>query len=396
MAILQTVLRVIFIPIEVYLLFNCLYLLFFAFAGHFNKKKKELKPLVKRKFCILIPSYKHDEVITDTSMAALAHQYDGDFDIYVIADQLRDDTVENLRAHKINVIEVKFDKSTKGKALLTAIGQIPDGKYDIGLILDSDNIMSENFLEKINVAFEAGAIALQAHRVAKNFDNTFALLDACNEEINNHLFRKAHNNAGLGSALIGSGMAFEFEYLRHLLHGIDLVLAEDKEMDVRIGKDNIKVVYLDNAYVYDEKIADAEVFTNQRSRWIFSQLEALKHNFKESIVRLIRDRNVEMFDKIVQLMLLPRTLLLGALFAIFLQSFFNPFGFSPVFNAALLISAGVALLISLPRKFYNAQLLSVFVKMPAVIFLMVLALFRAGRTKRGWIHTPHNTVAKAD
>jgi cellulose synthase/poly-beta-1,6-N-acetylglucosamine synthase-like glycosyltransferase len=396
MAILQVLLRVIFIPIEVYLLFNCLYILFFAIAGHFNRKQKDIKVLTKRRFCVMIPSYKHDEVITDTSMAAMQHQYDGEFDVYVIADQLRGDTIQNMRAHKINVIEVKFEKSTKGKALLKAIGQIQDGKYDIGLILDSDNIMSEDLLERINVAFEAGAVALQAHRVAKNFDSTFALLDACNEEINNHLFRKAHNNAGLGSALIGSGMAFEFGYLRHLLDGIDLVLAEDKEMDVRIGKDDIKTVYLDKAYVYDEKIADAAVFTNQRSRWIFSQLEALKHNFKESIVRLFRDGNFEMFDKVVQLMLLPRTLLLGALVAIFLQSFFNPFGFSPLFNGALLAAACISLLMSLPKKYYNAQLWNAVIKMPAVIFLMVLALFRAGRTRRGWIHTPHSKVAKAE
>ena len=393
MEILTILLRILFGIVEIYLLFNCLYILFFAIAGYFTKHPAPIEVIKKRKFCILIPAYKEDVVIIEVGLSAVNHQYAGDCDVYVIADGLKDATIATLRSGGVKVIVVKFEKSTKGKAMLTAVGQIPDLGYEIGLVVDADNIMDDGFLEKVNTAFERGAVALQAHRVAKNVDSTFALLDACNEEINNHLFRKAHYNVGLGSALIGSGMAFEYQFFKHILVDIDKVLAEDKEMDMRVAKDHVKIVYLNDAYLYDEKISNSQVFTNQRARWIFSQIEALRTNFKTGFMQLFKYGNIDFFDKLVQLTLLPRTLLLGALFVMLLQSFINPFGFSPLFNGMLLFIAACSLLLSLPKKFYNAQLWNAIIKMPAVIFFMVLAIFRVNRSKKGWVHTPHTTVA---
>jgi hypothetical protein len=50
--------------------------------------------------------------------------------------------------------------------------------------------------------------AVQGHRTAKNTNNSWAILDAISEEINNNIFRKGHRVLGLSSAIIGSGMAF--------------------------------------------------------------------------------------------------------------------------------------------------------------------------------------------
>lgn len=395
MPVINTILDIIFKVIEIYLVFNCAYIFFYAIAGHFKRKPKQVQVTKHRKFCILIPAYKEDVVIIDVGSKAVNHNYDGQFDVYVIADGLKPETVERLRGNNVNVIEVQFEKSTKARALVAAMAQVSDMDYEIGLILDADNIMGKGCLKKINAAFEDGAIALQAHRVAKNVDTTFALLDACNEEVNNHLFRKAHYNIGLSSALIGSGMAFEWQYMKHLLKDIDLVTAEDKEMDIRTAKDRVKIVFLDDALVYDEKISNSEVFTKQRSRWIFSQLESLRLNFGAGVSQLFRYGNFDLFDKVVQLSLLPRTLLLGALGFIFLLSLFIPWGFSWTFTLALVLIACASLLLSVPGKYYNKQLWNAIVKIPSVIFFMVLAVFRAGNTKKSWGHTPH-TAANHD
>jgi hypothetical protein len=42
-------------------------------------------------------------------------------------------------------------------------------------------------LKKINAAFEYDFIAVQGHRTAKNTNNSWAILDAISEEINNIL-----------------------------------------------------------------------------------------------------------------------------------------------------------------------------------------------------------------
>ncbi len=83
--------------------------------------------------------------------------------------------------------------------------------------------MAKGFLNEVNVAFDLGAKVVQAHRTAKNLNTPFAFLDACNEEINNHIYRKGHAAIGLSPALIGSGMAFEYNYLHNLLKDLSLI-----------------------------------------------------------------------------------------------------------------------------------------------------------------------------
>jgi cellulose synthase/poly-beta-1,6-N-acetylglucosamine synthase-like glycosyltransferase len=150
---------------------------------------------------------------------------------------------------------------------------------------------------------------------------------------------------GLSSALIGSGMAFEFNYLQKLLVGIGDTVGEDKEIDFRIAKDGVKICYLDKVYVYDEKIEDAQVFTQQRTRWISAQLEFLRKYSKEGLVQLFRNGNFEFFNKVLQAYLVPRMLLIGVLGLLFLLSFILPVGPPVVFWFVLLVMLAAALLI---------------------------------------------------
>jgi cellulose synthase/poly-beta-1,6-N-acetylglucosamine synthase-like glycosyltransferase len=375
-----------------YLGFNCCYILLFALAGH----KKSPRPLTRvtqfRRFCLLIPAYKEDQVILETARAARGHQYRGLADIFIVADGLQPATVLILKATGANVIEVNFEKSTKGKALQTAMATIAADAYEVALVLDADNIMDMGFLEKVNRAFEEGFQVVQAHRTAKNMDTPFALLDACNEEINNQIFRKGHQALGLSAALIGSGMAFEFPYLKKLLVGIGEVAGEDKELDFRLVKDRKSVHYLHEAYLFDEKIASAKVFAGQRTRWISAQLTSCQQHFLPSLLQLFKRPNINFFNKGLQTLLLPRVLLLGTLTLLLGVSFFTPDPGDAVFYAVLLLAAGMALLVSLPRRLYRKSLLQALVRLPAALFFMVLALFNIGKVKKSFIHTPHGPV----
>ena len=306
--------HLVFYIVAGYLLFNCVYLLFFALAGHFLKKRKVQLPVAYKNICILIPAYRENLVILESSTRAVRHEYKGKFTVVVVADGLNDDTVIKMKDAGVEVIAVNFDKSTKGKSLLYAMDHLPSDLYDAALILDIDNIMADNFLNELNEAFDQGAKVIQAHRTAKNLDTSFAFLDACNEEINNHIYRKGHFAVGLSPALIGSGMAFNFNYLHGLLKDIGETVGEDKELDFKIAKDKNKIIYLNDTFVYDEKIENAAVFTQQRTRWIAAQIEFFKKYFTEGFVQLFKYGNFEFFNKMLQSMLVPRMLLLGLLF----------------------------------------------------------------------------------
>jgi cellulose synthase/poly-beta-1,6-N-acetylglucosamine synthase-like glycosyltransferase len=392
-SIVLIILSLVLYAMGLFLLLNVLYLLLFAIAGHWKAASQVVADTTVdfRRVCVFIPAYRADEVILETAPAAKQHAYQGKLQVCVIADGLRPATIQALRSQGIEAIEVQFEKSTKGKALLAALEVVPANLYDIAVILDVDNVMASNFLNEVNAAFASGYRVVQGHRTAKNLDSPFAVLDACNEEINNHIFRQGHASLGMSAALIGSGMAFEYGYFKELLQDIGDTPGEDKEMDFRIVKRGVKIGYLPHAYIYDEKIPNSQAFTTQRTRWIAAQVEFLRKYFWEGPTQLWRG-NIEFFDKVLQTLLVPRILLLGLLGVLFFVSLLRlPFGPPPLFWAMLLAGTGGALLLSLPAHLYNRQVAKAIWHLPIALGSMVTALLQIKKAKTSFLHTTHSS-----
>jgi 1,2-diacylglycerol 3-beta-glucosyltransferase len=238
------------------------YALIFSIAGLWTQKQvivdaQNLQSPFKR-MAILLPAYKEDAVIVDSARRALTQAYpQQSYEVIVIADSLQPDTLLQLYALPVRVIEVSFDVSTKAKALNVALEQLHG--FDVAVILDADNVMAPRFLHLINIAFNQGWRAVQGHRMAKNKNTSIAILDALSEEIQNHILRKGHRSLGLSSALIGSGMAFDFELFRTLMQQIHTTGGFDKELEMRLLKQRIKINYLEKAICYDEKVQNLGV-----------------------------------------------------------------------------------------------------------------------------------------
>ena len=171
----------------VYLGLATLYIAIFGLASLFPQPKKQTKENRQRKFAVLIPGYKEDNVIVDVAADALIQDYPSHlYEVIVIADSFKPETLAALRAIPVRVVEVTFEISKKSKALNKCMQVIGDD-YDVALILDADNIMDHDVLKKINEAFNQGFQAVQGHRTAKNTNTDFAILDAVSEEINNKI-----------------------------------------------------------------------------------------------------------------------------------------------------------------------------------------------------------------
>jgi len=372
-----------------YLLLNVAYLLAFALAGHRPGRVSAVGASgPPHRVCVLLPAYRADAVVRETAPAARRHAYAGLADVCVIADGLQPATVQALRAEGTTVVEVTFAKSTKGQALRAALAALPAHRYDVAVVLDVDNVMAPGFLDQVNAAFAAGYRVVQGHRTYKNLNSPFAVLDACNEEINNHIFRLGHARLGLSPSLIGSGMAFEFELLRELLADIAETTGEDKEIDFRLLRDGVKIAYLPEAHVYDEKTASVAAFGPQRTRWMAAQWEFLRKYAPELLPQLRRG-NWAFVDKIVQTALLPRVLLLGVLGVLLAASLGLPVGPKPLFWAGLLAGAGLALLLALPRRLYRWPTLRAALHLPVALAAMTLALLRLRRARTSFLPTPH-------
>lgn len=376
-----------------------LYFLVFSLAGVFYKERKYADNGNMKKIAVFIPGYKEDTVIVAIAKEALNQDYPSQlFDIIVIADSFKEETLKALEALPIKVIEVSFEKSTKSKALNKAMDVLKD-PYDIAVVLDADNIMEKAFLKKMNAAFENDYYAIQGHRTAKNLNNSWAILDAVSEEINNNIFRRGHRVLGLSSAIIGSGVAFKYNYFKSLMTQAKAIGGFDKELELMMLKKGHKIIYLENAMVYDEKVQKPEVFQKQRRRWLAAQFHYLKQGLLSSIKALFLKGNVDYFLKIIQFGQPPRVLLLGAIL-VFTPLFLfvnyiieNQFSYS--FNWLVLSTTCVlAFVLSIPRKFYNTNTLKALVSLPKGIVLMLLSLLRIKGANKTFIHTQHDTVAE--
>ncbi|MBN2237890.1 MAG: glycosyltransferase [Bacteroidales bacterium] len=391
MNILSTILESLQWIIYAYLALTSLYIFLFSIAGIFPQRKRKQKDQLLRKFAVMIPGYKEDEIIVEVCRDALEQDYPKDqFDVIAIADSYQPETIAELKKLPIKVIEVSFDKSTKSKALNKAMAVLSDD-YDVAVILDADNLIAEDFLSKINQAFQNGYQAVQGHRVAKNTDTGFAVLDAISEEINNHIFRKGARVLGVSSAIIGSGMAFEYHFFKNMMKDVHAIGGFDKEIDLKMCRDGITIEYVHDAYCYDEKVQKAEVFQHQRRRWLSAQFVYFKRYFLKSFLALITKGNIDFFNKAFHTFLPPRILLLGFMSIIFLISLF----FLPHYKAlawiGLFLMVVLTFLFSIPRKFYNFQTLKSVLLLPKGFFLMFLSLLKLKGANKQFLHTKHTS-----
>jgi cellulose synthase/poly-beta-1,6-N-acetylglucosamine synthase-like glycosyltransferase len=379
-----------------YLGFNIFYVSIFSIAGSFYKRTdfRSIKIEKYNRFVILIPAFKSDEVILNTVGHALNQNYPSDkFDVIVIADSLKQLTIGELLVMPIKLIPVQFDVSTKAKSLNTALGLLPENAYDYCVVLDVDNVMEHDFLTKINARLQNNELVVQGHRTAKNLDTAFAILDGISEEINNHIFRRGHVAYGLSSALSGSGQTIDYKFFKEAMFNIHSPV-EDKELEFYLVKKNVKVLFEEDALVFDEKVQNSAVFMKQRKRWVASQFFDFNSVLLEGIANLVLKGNFDFFDKAMQRILMPRVLLLGLSFFTASFAFIPYFHFGPAFFS-LFILCSFSYLIAIPSHFFNSNTFFAALRVPQAFLLMLLAMFKSKGAAKVFNHTQHTTVVAA-
>lgn len=363
------------------------YLLVFAIAG-MSKRDYSYPPAKKKyRFAVLFPAYKEDKVIEQAVQSFLQQEYPKEnYDVVVISDKMRNSTNQRLRQLPIDLLIVDFENSSKAKALNFAMDKLADREYDIVVILDADNTVQPDFLQQISNAYESGATVIQAHRMAKNLNTSTAILDAVSEEINNSIFRKGHVKLGLSSALIGSGMAFEYGWFKENIKKVSSA-GEDKELEMLLLKQRVYIDYMDNVPVYDEKTQKEDTFQNQRRRWLSAQFASLWEALPD-LPHAIFSKNIDYCDKIAQWMMLPRVLLIGVTGLLTVTTTLIYWEWS-IKWWILLFVLFLALCMAIPDYLVNKQFKKAIRKVPFLAIMMFFNLFRMKGVNKKFIHTEH-------
>ena len=371
------------------------YVVFFAVISLFYEKDDfasshadRLEHYRQRRFLILFPAYHEDNVIINTIDKFFYQEYPAqDFRVVVISDHMTDDTNRQLRSFPITLLTPVFDKSSKAKALQYAIN-MTDGDYDNVVVLDADNVVQPDFLKKLNILCNAGYDAIQCHRCAKNSSGDVAMLDGASEEINNTIFRKAHNRLGLSSALIGSGMCFDYELFRKNVFQLSTA-GEDREMEALLLSQDVFIKYAAEIHVFDEKVSSGDNFQRQRMRWMTAQVQSLLRQLPQ-LPHAVMHGNLNFIDKTIQQALIPRSMLIVLIAAVAVVMTVV----APRWCAKwwiLLLALALALFIALPSQLRSRSLFGKLLSVPGLVLRMFKNLLHIDHRNTDFLHTSHDS-----
>lgn len=366
------------------------YITFYAIAyavGSFKTRGTNSRMDDRRNsFLVIFPAYSEDSVILHSITEFTRQAYPTDkYSVVVVSDHMKAETNQQLSSLPITLLQPVFDKSSKAKALQYAIDNIHH-TYDYVIILDADNIVRPDFLCRLNALCDSGFTAIQCHRRAKNSDSKIAELDGISEEINNSLFRKGHNNIGLSSALIGSGMCFDYQWFASHVHRLSTA-GEDRELEKMLLSERIYIKYADDIEVLDEKVGNEGNFQRQRQRWMSAQIHSLLSLTRDLHIAIMHF-NINYIDKTLQQMLIPRSMLLVGTFL-----------WSVVMTAVVPVWAAkwwmlfaltvLAMFTAIPRKMRSHSLVKLITHLPRLTFKMLVNLRHIDSKNREFIHTTH-------
>ncbi len=375
------------------------YILFFALisllwkkpvsrlSSYLSNQVLSLKAEKKHTFLVLYPAYNEDRVIVSSVRKFLGQYYPyNSFHVAVISDHMQPETNDQLRQFPITLLTPIFEKSSKAKAMQYAMDQIKD-EFDYVVILDADNVVNSDFLEKLNEVCAKGYKAIQCHRCAKNSNNDIAVLDGVSEEINNTIFRKAHNRIGLSSALIGSGMCFDFKWFKENVYKLSTA-GEDRELEALLLMQGIYIHYEESIPVFDEKVSNKDNFQKQRLRWMTAQIQSLIRLLPYIPQALIKG-NIDYIDKTIQQALIPRSMLIVLTFTMaFLMTFLSRVWATKWWLLFLFLC--LSLYIATPPKLRSHSVLGKVISIPMLVWKMILNILKIDRKSTDFIHTSHD------
>jgi cellulose synthase/poly-beta-1,6-N-acetylglucosamine synthase-like glycosyltransferase len=404
--IIWTIIHIVEILLWILLAASGAYILFFALVSMMGKKQDSrltaylsnltsLREPRYNNFLILYPAYNEDRVIVHSVHTFVGQYYPyQNFHVCVISDHMKPETNELLEGLPVTVLQPVFEKSSKAKAMQYAIQMVesgqckPEGRkaYDYIVILDADNVVEADFLEKLNTICNRGYKAIQCHRCAKNSDNNIAVLDGVSEEINNTIFRKAHNRIGLSSALIGSGMCFDYEWFHENVFKLSTA-GEDRELEALLLKQKIYIHYEPEIHVYDEKVSNKDNFQKQRLRWMTAQIQSLLR-LLPYIPKAIVTLNIDFIDKTIQQALIPRSMLIVITFVMAcLITLLSRVWCLKWWLLFLFIC--LSLYVSTPKQLRKHSVFGKLFSLPMLVWKMLANILKIDHKNTDFIHTEH-------
>lgn len=308
MKVLETVILIISV-----LFFVCYFYQLVYIAIPFLKKRKLKYEAKANKFAVLICARNEEEVICELIKSIKKQTYDKKLiTVFVMADNCTDGTAKC--AHKAGaVVYERFDKELVGKGyalnmLLQNISRdYPEG-FDGYFVFDADNLLSEDYIEKMNLVFSNGYDIVTSYRNSKNYgENWISAGYALWFLRESKYLNEARMLAGTSCAVSGTGFMFSRKVLEEQGFWPFHLLTEDIEFSVHHIIEGYKIGFAD-AVLYDEQPTTFAQSWHQRMRWACGFLQVFK-KYGKKLARGMARGSFSCYDMVMNIM--PALVLTG-------------------------------------------------------------------------------------
>ena len=273
------------------------------------KKRRPLPhPAASHRYAVLIAARNEENVIAGLLDSLAAQTYDMSLvTVFVAADNCTDSTAAIAREHGAVVYE-RFNHVNVGKGyaldfLLQHIGaDYPEG-FDGYFVFDADNILSPDYLERMNESFSAGNEIVTSYRNSKNFgDNWISAGYALWFLRESRYLNGARNRLGSSAAVGGTGFLFSQRILDESHGWRFYLLTEDIEFSIHHILRGERIAICEDAVLYDEQPTDFRQSCRQRLRWARGYLQVLRKYGLRLFRGIFRKKGFACFDMIMAIM----------------------------------------------------------------------------------------------
>lgn len=251
------------------------HLFIYFFVAVFLPPKKFKKASQLYRYGIIIPARNEQKVIAQLIQSIKKQNYPADLiDIFVVADNCTDNTAQVAREAGAIVYE-RFDNEKKGKgfALDYVLNQIfedyKDKDYKGFFFFDADNLLSEDFVIKMNDAVDAGYKIITGYRSPKNYgENWVAAGSGMIYLEQSRLEHRARTKLNSSTHISGTGFFVDYELLKQAGGWPYNSLTEDLEFSHANVLKGHKIIQCFDAVFYDEQPSKLKDMFTQRIRWV--------------------------------------------------------------------------------------------------------------------------------
>lgn len=240
--------------------------------------RRESSPDSELDFAIIVTAYQHTFMLNSVVDSILKLNY-SNYHIYIVADNCEDFNLE-FGVSKLTVLRPENVLKSNIKSHRYAVDRFCR-EHDCITIIDSDNLVHQEYLYQLNLDFLEGYEAVQGLRAPKNLNTPIACLDAARDIYYHFYDGRVLSDIGSSATLSGSGMAFTANLYKMFLDTVDVNGAGfDKVLQAWLVTNGNLIRFNSEAVVFDEKTSKPEQLIQQRSRWLNSWFKFASYGLK--------------------------------------------------------------------------------------------------------------------